>query len=78
MIPQDILKWASARPFVPFRMRLIDGRVFEARNPFPVKVGETTLCIFRWNKPPTNPHETFDGVDMTSPDWVESIEAITA
>jgi hypothetical protein len=40
---EDLERLAAARPFQPFEVRLVDGRVFRFRSPEQFLVGRSTL-----------------------------------
>jgi hypothetical protein len=43
-----VVRYVTAEPFRPFRIRMASGRVFEIRHPEMVQVGRTTLTIFTY------------------------------
>jgi hypothetical protein len=45
MPPEEIRNYLRNRPFVPFRIRLSDGRVFDIRNQELVMVGRRIVVI---------------------------------
>ena len=42
----QILTYAKAQPFRPFRLHLASGRTFDIRHPETVKVGKTFILVF--------------------------------
>src|SRR5947199_10468358 len=45
MDPQEILQRLRAKPFVPFRLRLLDGGVFDVNHPEMVLVGRHSITL---------------------------------
>lgn len=75
MEPMELVTWVRASPFVPFRMRMIDGRTFEVLRPEELKVGERSMIRYGYRGDAT---DFFDRCEMLSPQWVESVEPIDA
>jgi hypothetical protein len=73
MRPDDLLTWTRANPFVPFRMRLNSGRMFEIRHPEMLRVGRSTVNIYTFAGEPADPYERMDMVSLV---LIESIEAV--
>lgn len=45
MDPNEILQRRRAKPFVPFRLRLLDGGVLEVNHPEMVLVGRRSITL---------------------------------
>jgi hypothetical protein len=69
--PDELLTWVRGTPFVPFRIRLKDGRVYDIRHPQSLKVGRTSLVILTYTG---GQFDTFDRWEKTSPDWIVHVE----
>ncbi len=46
MRPADVLEYLRKAPFVPFRIHVTDGKIYEIRHPELVKVGMTKADIY--------------------------------
>jgi hypothetical protein len=47
MVPgKEVLGYVKAQPFLPFRIRMNSGRIYEIRHPEMIRVGKNTLHIF--------------------------------
>lgn len=75
MLPTAILKWVTAAPFVPFRVRMNSGRTFDIRHPEMVRVGMTHTFIFFFIGGPGGYHEQFE---MIGNMLIESIAPLPA
>jgi hypothetical protein len=45
MLPAELLQLRHARPFIPFRIYLVDGTVYEIRNPRFLMVGSASAIV---------------------------------
>jgi hypothetical protein len=75
MRPDDLLTWARATPFVPFRIRLNSGRTFDIRHPEMARVGRSSVNIYSFSGEPMDPYERMEMVSLA---LIESIEALEA
>ena len=73
MRPDDLLTWTRATPFVPFRIRLNSGRMFEIRHPEMLRVGRSAANIYTFAGEPADP---FERMDMVSLVLIESVEPV--
>ena len=73
MRPDDLLTWTRANPFVPFRMRLNNGRIFEIRHPEMLRVGRSTVNVYAFAGEPSDPYQRMDMVSLA---LIESIEPV--
>ena len=64
MRQEDLLEVLRQRPFVPFRIHVTDGIVYEVRHPELVLVGRSRAVVFFPD--PRRPPPAFDRFDMVS------------
>jgi hypothetical protein len=70
MTPREILNFAKAEPFRPFRLHMVSRRTFDIRHPEMVRVGTRDMIIFTFvGETP----EDYDQWDAVSPMLVESV-----
>jgi len=74
MEPTELNAWVRATPFVPFRVRMSDGRMFVVRRPEELKVGWRAMMRYTYRDDP----DVYDRCELLSPQWVESVESIDA
>lgn len=75
MRPEDLLVWARATPFVPFRLRLNSGRTFEIGHPEMLRVGRSSMHVYTFAGEPTDPYERVEMVSLLLLESVEPLEA---
>jgi hypothetical protein len=75
MRANDLLTWVRAVPFVPFRIRLNSGRVYDIRHPEMVRVGLSAVNIFTFAGAPADPYERMEMVSLVQIESIEPLEA---
>jgi len=70
----DLLEWVRAVPFVPFRIRLNSGRIYDVRHPEMVKVGRTHVLVFTYLDDPPDVHEKVEMVGLILIEAIEPLE----
>jgi hypothetical protein len=75
MRAEDLLTWVRAAPFVPFRIRLNSGRMFEIRHPEMLRVGRTSANVYSFAGEPADPYEQ---IEMISLVLIESVTTADA
>ena len=71
MRPDDILEWVKAAPFQPFKIVLNSGREYEIRHPEMVKVGRSSMHIFKFVN---EENEVYQRAEMIGLSLIERIE----
>lgn len=64
----------TRRPFAPFRVRLINGRVYEVRDPDLLMVGRTSITIGLLDREKAGP--VYDHLITISLDNIRELEMI--
>lgn len=78
MGPEDLKNLLTAKPFVPFRMRLDDGQAFEIRHPDMLWVGRRVAVLLIFEPGPEHYLERHVTVALIHITTVEPVEAAQA
>jgi hypothetical protein len=74
MRPADLLAWLRQIPFVPFRLCLNSGRMYEIRHPEMLRVGRSSVNIYSFVGAPEDPYERMEMVSLVLIERIEPIE----
>lgn len=69
---EDIIRFTRAVPFRPFRVVLIDGRVFTVRYPDMILPTRTRVVLA--HAPAAGPADAVERVEYLSPDRIRAVE----
>jgi hypothetical protein len=75
MRPEEVLTWTRATPFVPFRIKLNSGRMFDIRHPEMLRVGRSSANVYTFASAPIDP---YDRMEMIALVLIESIQPLEA
>jgi hypothetical protein len=70
----DLLSWVRATHFVPFRIRLNSGRMFDIRHPEMLRVGLSSVNVYSFTGEPSDPFEKMEMVSLVLIESVEQLE----
>jgi hypothetical protein len=72
---EDLARRVQARPFVPFRMYLTDGSIYDLRHPELIMLGKRTTVVGVTSNPQQKHFDHLVDVDLLHIVRVEAIEA---
>lgn len=78
MIPQEVLNYTNAQPFLPFRIRMNSGRTFDVRHPEMVRVGRRDLLIFTFISDSPDIYDRWENVVLLLIESLAPLEASVA
>ena len=75
MTPQNVLAYAKAEPFRPFRIHMASGQTFDVRHPMMVRLGRSNLLVFSFVGDSADVFDEWESVSLMLTESVSHLEA---
>jgi hypothetical protein len=78
LTPRTMIDFVSAEPFRAFRMHMAGGRTFDIRHPEVIKVGRSSVTVYRRPDDAANQAEHWHEISLMLLESVEPLDTKTA
>jgi len=78
MSTQDVLNYVKARPFRPFRIKMVSGRDFDVRHSEMVRVGRNSLMVFSFLSDDPDVYDKWETASLVLVESISHLEGAIA